>query len=109
MIPLKKIMFTLISIFLKYKKLYMPTELNCPIYGKNAVVPVSSTQYCIDALNPQVVKAWHPWVDSTGEVAGNKVVYDGLSFATIRGVGHQVPQSKPHRGLALLKKFLAGH
>ncbi|KAF7127262.1 hypothetical protein RHSIM_Rhsim11G0168200 [Rhododendron simsii] len=75
----------------------------------DAVVPVSSTRYSIEALNLKVVKAWHPWLDAIGEVAGYEVVYNGLTFATVRGAGHQVPQFKPQRALGLLKKFLAGH
>jgi len=99
------------TMFPIYRRLIASGGLRILLYSGDvdAVVPVSSTRYCIDALNLQVVKAWHPWVDSTGEVAGYKVVYDGLSFATVRGAGHQVPQFKPHRALALLKKFLAGH
>ncbi|PSS29359.1 Serine carboxypeptidase-like [Actinidia chinensis var. chinensis] len=75
----------------------------------DAVVPVSSTRYSIDALNIKVIKPWHPWSDNTGEVAGYKVVYDGLTFATVRGAGHQVPQHKPRRALTLFKMFITGN
>lgn len=43
------------------------------------------------------------------QVAGYMVVYDGLSFATVRGAGHQVPQFQPRRAFALLNMFLANH
>ncbi|KAL7206561.1 hypothetical protein ACSBR2_019304 [Camellia fascicularis] len=76
----------------------------------DAVVPVTSTRYSIDALKLKVVKPWHPWTDD-GELqaAGHKVVYDGLTFTTVRGAGHQVPTFQPRKALALFKMFLAGN
>ncbi|CAL5377312.1 unnamed protein product [Camellia sinensis] len=41
--------------------------------------------------------------------AGYKVVYDGLTFTTVRDAGHQVPTFQPRRALALFKMFLAGN
>lgn len=41
------------------------------------------------------------------QVAGYQVVYDGLTFATVRGAGHQVPQFQPQRAFTLLKVYLA--
>ncbi|KAA8536173.1 hypothetical protein F0562_028651 [Nyssa sinensis] len=73
----------------------------------DAVVPVSGTRYSIDALNLKVIEPWHPWSDDKEEVAGYRVAYDGLTFTTIRGAGHEVPRFQPRRALALLKTFLA--
>ncbi|XP_052194316.1 serine carboxypeptidase II-2-like [Diospyros lotus] len=75
----------------------------------DAVVPVSSTRYSIDALNLTVVKPWSPWTDAGGEVGGYLVAYNGLNFATVRGAGHQVPMFQPSRALSLFKMFLAAH
>ncbi|KAD2393108.1 hypothetical protein R6Q59_012806 [Mikania micrantha] len=75
----------------------------------DAVVPVSGTRYSIDAMNLKVVKPWRFWTDATKQVAGYKVVYDGLTFATVRGAGHEVPRFQPHQAFALLKMFLANH
>ncbi|KAE9448492.1 hypothetical protein C3L33_19589, partial [Rhododendron williamsianum] len=58
----------------------------------DAVVPVSGTRYAVDALNLTVTKPWHPWSDDADEVSGYTVVYEGLTFTTVRGAGHQVPQ-----------------
>ncbi|GKA21579.1 putative serine carboxypeptidase-like protein 23 [Tanacetum coccineum] len=73
----------------------------------DAVVPVSGTRYSIDAMNLKVVKPWRFWTDATKQVAGYRVVYDGLTFATVRGAGHEVPRFQPHQAFALLKMFLA--
>lgn len=72
----------------------------------DAVVPVSGTRYSIDAMNLKVVKPWRFWTDASKQVAGYKVVYDGLSFATVRGAGHEVPRFQPRQAFALLKTFL---
>ena len=40
----------------------------------DAVVPVSSTRYSIDALNLTVVKPWSPWTDAGGEVCFRHLV-----------------------------------
>ena len=43
------------------------------------------------------------------QVAGWVQVYENnLSFATVRGAGHEVPFSQPERSLILLKAFLEG-
>ncbi|KAL2537521.1 Serine carboxypeptidase-like 40 [Forsythia ovata] len=75
----------------------------------DAVVSVTGTRYSIGAMNLKVIKPWRPWLDETFEVAGYRVVYDGLTFATVRGAGHQVPQFQPRRAFTLLKMFLADH
>lgn len=35
-------------------------------------------------------------------------MYEGLTFATVRGAGHEVPLFKPRASLELLKAFLRG-
>jgi hypothetical protein len=43
------------------------------------------------------------------QVAGFSVRYrNGLSFATVKGAGHMVPQCKPDVGLELFRRFLRG-
>ncbi|PON74314.1 Serine carboxypeptidase-like [Parasponia andersonii] len=71
-------------------------------------VPVTSTQYSIKKLNLSVKTSWHPWYFG-GEVGGFTEVYKGdLTFATVRGAGHQVPSYQPARALSLIKHFLDG-
>lgn len=42
------------------------------------------------------------------KVGGWTEVYDGLTFATVRGAGHEVPLFKPRVALELFKAFLRG-
>ncbi|KAK6136787.1 hypothetical protein DH2020_029457 [Rehmannia glutinosa] len=96
------------TMFPIYRRL-MSSRLRILLYSGDvdSVVPVTSTRYSIAAMGLRVKKPWSPWYGGdSDEVAGYRVIYDGLSFATIRGAGHMVPQSKPSRAFALLFKFL---
>ncbi|XP_057514089.1 serine carboxypeptidase-like 40 [Actinidia eriantha] len=71
-------------------------------------IPVTSTKYSINKMKLPVKTAWHPWM-LNGEVGGYTEVYKGdLTFATVRGAGHQVPSYQPLRALSLIMHFLAG-
>ncbi|KAK9060363.1 hypothetical protein SSX86_021067 [Deinandra increscens subsp. villosa] len=96
------------TMFPIYKRL-IASGLQILLYSGDvdAVVPVSGTRYSIDAMNLKVVKPWRFWTDTNKQVAGYKVVYDGLTFATVRGAGHEVPRFQPHQAFALIKMFLA--
>lgn len=42
------------------------------------------------------------------QVAGYAVEFkDGLTFATVKGAGHMVPQTHPQAALALLQQWMA--
>lgn len=43
-----------------------------------------------------------------GQVSGWYQEYDGLTFATFRGAGHEVPVFKPGESLMLFSAFLSG-
>ncbi|XP_078433607.1 serine carboxypeptidase II-2-like [Wolffia australiana] len=73
----------------------------------DAVIPVTSTRYNINAMKLQTVTPWHAWYDD-GQVAGWTQVYKGLTYVTVRGAGHEVPLHKPRLALVLLKAFLSG-
>lgn len=71
-------------------------------------VPVTSTKYSIEKMNLPAKTDWHPWFVN-GEVGGYTQVYKGgLTFATVRGAGHQVPSYQPARALSLVNHFLHG-
>ncbi|XP_050213164.1 serine carboxypeptidase II-2 [Mercurialis annua] len=73
----------------------------------DAVIPVTSTRYSIDALNLTTTKPWHAWYDD-GQVGGWSQEYAGLAFVVVRGAGHEVPLHKPKLALTLVKAFLSG-
>ncbi|XP_076896915.1 serine carboxypeptidase II-2-like [Bidens hawaiensis] len=73
----------------------------------DAVIPVTSTRYSINALNLTTIDSWRAWYED-GQVGGWTKKYEGLTFVTVRGAGHEVPLHKPKLALALVKSFLAG-
>lgn len=43
------------------------------------------------------------------QVAGYVVDYDsGLSYATVKGAGHMVPETNPHEALDMFARFISG-
>ncbi|KAK3189636.1 hypothetical protein Dsin_029197 [Dipteronia sinensis] len=73
----------------------------------DAVIPVTSTRYSIDALKLPTVRPWHAWYDD-GQVGGWTQEYAGLMFVSVRGAGHEVPLHRPKLALTLVKSFLTG-
>lgn len=73
----------------------------------DAVIPVTSTRYSIDALKLQPISPWRPWY-SDGQVGGWTQEYEGLNFVTVRGAGHEVPLHRPKEALALFNCFISG-
>ncbi|XP_022861604.1 serine carboxypeptidase 24-like [Olea europaea var. sylvestris] len=73
----------------------------------DSVVPVTATRFSLSHLNLKVKTPWYPWY-SASQVGGWTEVYNGLTFATIRGAGHEVPLFQPRRAFILFKTFLAG-
>ncbi|KAL6861904.1 hypothetical protein ACP4OV_017604 [Aristida adscensionis] len=74
----------------------------------DAVIPVTSTRYSIDALKLPTVTPWHAWYEDDGEVGGWSQGYKGLTFVTVRGAGHEVPLHRPKQALTLITSFLTG-
>ncbi|KAG6486293.1 hypothetical protein ZIOFF_054863 [Zingiber officinale] len=71
-------------------------------------VPVTSTRYSLNKLKLKVKASWRDWMLNS-EVAGYTVVYDhNLTFATVRGAGHEVPSYQPARALEMIKSFFQG-
>ncbi|KAI3446715.1 hypothetical protein Pfo_003380 [Paulownia fortunei] len=73
----------------------------------DAVIPVTSTRYSINALKLPTVSPWRAWYDD-GQVGGWTQEYEGLTFVTVRGAGHEVPLHKPKQALTLIKSYLSG-
>ncbi|KAM3403102.1 hypothetical protein ACQJBY_006701 [Aegilops geniculata] len=71
-------------------------------------IPTTSTRYTLKKLGLPIKEDWSPWFTHK-QVGGWSVVYDGLTFVTVRGAGHMVPTSLPEQALELFKHFLANH
>lgn len=91
-----------------YKKL-IDAGLRIWVYSgdTDGRVPVLSTRYSLNALGLPITKAWRPWYHQR-QVGGWIQEYQGLTFATFRGAGHDVPTFKPSESLAFFSAFLAG-
>ncbi|KAK9059502.1 hypothetical protein SSX86_020205 [Deinandra increscens subsp. villosa] len=97
-----------ISVLDVYREL-ISSGLRIWIYSgdTDAVIPVTSTRYSIDALNLTTTSPWHAWYEDD-QVGGWTQMYEGLTFVTVRGAGHEVPLHKPKQALTIVKSFLAG-
>ena len=63
-------------------------------------------EWFVDALGRKVIVDYAPWkVDK--QVAGWVKHYDGISFATVRGAGHRVPESRPKEVFDLMGALLS--
>ncbi|KAH7858680.1 hypothetical protein Vadar_026648 [Vaccinium darrowii] len=69
-------------------------------------IPVTATRYTLKKLGLKITEDWSPWYTRHHQVGGWTVKYDGLTFVTIRGAGHQVPTFKPRQALQLISHFL---
>ncbi|XP_043715570.1 serine carboxypeptidase-like 34 isoform X1 [Telopea speciosissima] len=70
-------------------------------------IPVTATRYTLNKLGLKISEDWTPWYTNHEQVGGWTIIYDGLTFVTVRGAGHQVPTFKPKKALQLITHFLA--
>lgn len=71
-------------------------------------VPVTSTKNSLKKMKLRAESEWYPWF-LEGEAGGYAQKFErNLTFATVRGAGHQVPSYQPARALSLLMHFVAG-
>ncbi|KAG8072734.1 hypothetical protein GUJ93_ZPchr0006g44621 [Zizania palustris] len=73
----------------------------------DSVVPVTATRFALNHLGLKTKIRWYPWY-SAGQVGGWSEVYEGLTFASVRGAGHEVPLFQPRRAFRMFQSFLAG-
>ncbi|KAL5987852.1 hypothetical protein ACLOJK_035608 [Asimina triloba] len=73
----------------------------------DSVVPVTATRFSLAQLKLVTKIPWYPWYVKK-QVGGWTEVYEGLTFATVRGAGHEVPLVKPREALQLFRSFLRG-
>ncbi|KAK1272985.1 Serine carboxypeptidase-like 34 [Acorus gramineus] len=69
-------------------------------------IPVTATRQTLNKLGLNITQDWTPWYNHK-QVGGWTINYDGLTFVTVRGAGHQVPTFVPKQALQLIEHFLA--
>lgn len=77
----------------------------------DACVPHYGSERWTREMGFKVKTDWHPWKSDSTEkkgdvVAGYAITYDELTYVTIKGAGHMVPQFKPAFALTMFTKFL---
>lgn len=71
-------------------------------------VPFTGSEAWTRSVGYKIVDKWRPWT-SNGQVAGYTQGYENnLTFLTIKGAGHTVPEYKPQEALDFYSRFLAG-
>ncbi|OEL18954.1 Serine carboxypeptidase 1 [Dichanthelium oligosanthes] len=71
-------------------------------------VPFTGTEAWVKSIGYKVVDRWRPWYFGE-QVAGYTQGYDhNLTFLTIKGPGHAVPEYKPKEALTFYSRWLAG-
>ncbi|GLT87817.1 hypothetical protein SLE2022_058770 [Rubroshorea leprosula] len=71
-------------------------------------VPFTGSQAWTRSIGYNVIDEWRPWL-STGQVAGYLQGYShNLTFLTIKGAGHTVPEYKPREALDFYRRWLDG-
>ncbi|TXG55704.1 hypothetical protein EZV62_020960 [Acer yangbiense] len=71
-------------------------------------VPYTGSEAWTRSLGYKIIDEWRPW-NSNGQVAGYIQGYENnLTFLTVKGSGHTVPEYKPREALDFYSKFLAG-
>ncbi|CAO2820594.1 unnamed protein product [Amaranthus hypochondriacus] len=97
-----------VSILPIYRQL-MATGLRIWVFSGDvdSVVPVTATRFSLAQLKLQIKVPWYPWYVNK-QVGGWTEIYEGLTFATVRGAGHEVPLFKPRAALELFRAFLRG-
>jgi len=71
-------------------------------------VPFTGTQAWTESLGYKVIDEWRSW-HSNSQVAGYLQGYDhNLTFLTVKGAGHTVPEYKPRESLEFYSRWLDG-
>ncbi|KAL1217994.1 Serine carboxypeptidase-like 21 [Cardamine amara subsp. amara] len=71
-------------------------------------VPYTGSEAWTRSMGYKVVDEWRAWI-SNGQAAGYVQGYaNNLTFLTIKGSGHTVPEYKPREALDFYSRFLAG-
>jgi len=86
----------------------MKNNIRILIYSgdTDAIVSFVDSEEALKKLNLDIVNWWRPWFISEAQIGGYIVEYDGLTFVTVRGAGHMVPQWKRESSYYMFSHFL---
>jgi len=116
-LPVSQINWTICSDVLNYTEQYTTV---IPIYKQllqngyrilvysgdvDMCVPNTGSEAWTSSLNLPLESYWRPWFVNN-QVAGYVTTYKQLTYATIKGSGHMVPQYRPPQALAFFTRFL---
>ncbi|KAJ7950923.1 Carboxypeptidase [Quillaja saponaria] len=72
-------------------------------------VPYTGNEAWTRSLGYKTVDEWRPWLTYDNQVSGYVQGYDNnLTFLTIKGAGHTVPEYKPREALDFYSRWLEG-
>jgi carboxypeptidase C (cathepsin A) len=93
--------------FYLYPKL-LNSNIKILIYSgdTDAAVPYNGTQQWITNLKLPIISGWASWKVDDDNIAGFRSIYKGLTFVTVKGTGHMVPQWKPKETFHMISRFL---
>ena len=95
---------------------YLLNKIRILIYSGDTdlAVPFNGNQAWIKNLRLPIISEWRSWraEDLNGNIdkeniAGYRTIYKGLTFVTVKGTGHMVPQWKRKEAFHMVKRFLA--
>ena len=70
-------------------------------------VPFNGNQRWIESLKLGIVSPWRSWraYNDMHNIAGYRTIYNGITFVTVKGTGHMVPQWKPKEAFYMMEKY----
>ncbi|XP_006652175.2 serine carboxypeptidase 1-like [Oryza brachyantha] len=98
------------SSMVKYHKKFTAMGYRVLIYSgdHDLCIPYVGTEAWIRSMGYRVIDSWRPWYFGE-QVAGYTEGYEhNLTFLTIKGAGHTVPEYKPKETLEFYTRWLSG-
>ncbi|XAR60886.1 Carboxypeptidase C [Bertholletia excelsa] len=95
---------------IKYHKNLTSRGFRALIYSgdHDLCVPYTGSEAWTRSMGYKIIDEWRPWT-SDGQVAGYLQGYENnLTFLTVKGSGHTVPEYKPREALNFYRRWLAG-
>ncbi|XP_014452524.1 lysosomal protective protein [Alligator mississippiensis] len=101
-----------------YKRIYMDMapfyqtllkhDLRALVYNGDVdmVCNFLGSEKFVESLNKPMLKSYQPWYYNN-QIAGFFNEYEKITFLTVKGAGHMVPQYKPGQALKMFQCFLS--